>query len=59
MKEKLCVVGLDIEKELYQSRISSYYDREYTLPVGNSITLSDCRLKCPELLFIGLNALNC
>jgi actin-related protein len=52
IKEKLCYVALDYEKEISSSNSSgSSLEKEYTLPDNRRIQIKDERFKCPELLF--------
>ncbi|KAJ5067150.1 actin-10-related [Anaeramoeba ignava] len=52
IKEKLCYVALDFEKESDSSNRSSSIKKEYYFPDNtNSITLEDERFKCPEPIF--------
>merc|ERR1711865_784317 len=51
VKEKLTYVALDYEAELAAADGNSDLEREYELPDGNIIKVSDARFRCPELLF--------
>ena len=51
IKEKLCYVAMDYDSELYKSKSGSDCDASYKLPDGNTITISDERFRCSELLF--------
>ena len=46
MKEKLCYIALDVEKE-----VGTEINTEYSLPDGNVIELAEERFMCPEALF--------
>ncbi|XP_061162970.1 actin, clone 302-like [Saccostrea echinata] len=51
MKEKLCYVSFNVEKDKITSASSPDLDKSYTLPDGNKLTLSNERFMCPEALF--------
>jgi actin-related protein len=51
MKEKMCFVSQNYEKELMDSETSNFNDKFYELPDGNKIKLGDERFRCPEVLF--------
>ena len=52
IKEKLCYVALDWEKDFNTADTSSANDASYTLPDKRVITVpGTVRMKCPELLF--------
>ena len=51
MKEKLCYVALDYEKEMSMAELSYKLDKTYELPDGKVVTVDKERFVCPECLF--------
>ena len=51
IKEELCYIALDLERENAIATKSSSIDKSYTLPDGNVITVGNERFLCPEALF--------
>merc|ERR1719399_2437299 len=51
MKEKLCYVAMDYQKEMQASQSSSDIEKNYELPDGNIVTIGNERFRCPEVLF--------
>lgn len=51
IKERLCYVAYDYDKELTQASSSSEINQEYKLLDRNTITLGSELFRCPEMLF--------
>lgn len=51
IKQQLSFVAEDYEKELANAQSNSSLDKEYELPDGQVITVSQERFQCPEALF--------
>ena len=52
IKEKVCYIALDYEKEIEHSTESIHdFEKKYHLPDGNRIVVGQERFKCPEALF--------
>ncbi|KAL4238614.1 hypothetical protein ACF0H5_003321 [Mactra antiquata] len=52
LKEKLAFVSEDYDADLKLAKATNLYEREYTLPDGEIITVNEERLKCGEGLFV-------
>ncbi|CAK89245.1 unnamed protein product (macronuclear) [Paramecium tetraurelia] len=51
MKEKLCYVAQDYDKEIKKYKESGAEDTKYELPDGDFITIKNEKFRCSELLF--------
>merc|ERR1711862_265281 len=51
IKESLCYVAVDFEKEMKKSTESSQLEKSFKLPDGNIIVIGNERFRCPEALF--------
>ena len=51
IKQQLCFVAEDYEKELANATSNSALEKEYELPDGQVITVAQERFQCPEALF--------
>ena len=60
LKEKLCYVALDYQKEMEKAATSSIIEKNYEMPDGRILTVGNERFRVPETLFqpfmIGLEA---
>ena len=51
IKEKLCYVTTDFDKELKMADSGTSIEKKYELPDGKSIAVGSERFRCPEALF--------
>jgi len=51
VKQQLCYVAEDHEKEMANASSNSALEKEYELPDGQTITVGAERFQCPETLF--------
>eukprot|EP01012_Entosiphon_sulcatum_P000550 TRINITY_DN10092_c0_g1_i1.p1 TRINITY_DN10092_c0_g1~~TRINITY_DN10092_c0_g1_i1.p1 ORF type:complete len:398 (-),score=55.65 TRINITY_DN10092_c0_g1_i1:61-1254(-) len=51
IKERLCYACANYEQETQLCQQSASYEREYTLPDGHQVTLSQLRFDVPEIFF--------
>jgi len=51
MKECLCFVSLDFEKDMILAAESSIFEKAFELPDGSIIKLNNERFRCPEIIF--------
>jgi len=51
VKEKLCYVAMDYDKELREASGNADLEKTYELPDGNIISVGPERFRCPEVLF--------
>lgn len=51
IKEQLCFVAEEYEKEMQIANSSKQHDKTYTLPDGKVVTIGNERFRCPEAMF--------
>jgi len=54
LKENMCYVSLDPEKEMEESKSKEWmekFEKPYTLPDGNILTIGNERFRAPEIMF--------
>lgn len=51
IKEKLCYVSMDYDKELKEANKTGSADTKYDLPDGEEVVIGTERFRCPEVLF--------
>ena len=51
VKEKMCFVSMDFEKDLQTAPSNSSLEKTYELPDGSALNIGSERFRCPEALF--------